>query len=322
MIPPSLSQPNCIQEEGSWCGAVYDLTKSDWLARSADLVIAKPLSILTTLVVAFAIRWFVHRAITKLTQGNGSPPKVLQPLRERKGDATSQAMLQERRMQRARTIGSVLKSITSLVVFSLAVMYILSDLGFELGPVLASAGVVGVAVAFGAQNLVRDFLSGMFMMVEDQYGVGDWVDVGEASGTVEAVGLRVTTLRDLNGTVWYVRNGEIVRVGNSSQGFATAVVDLPISHTSNVEKALEVAARVAGEATEREPLAQDVLAPPEMLGVDQITADTITLRLTVKVRPGKQWSVQRRLRVEIKQAYDEEDIKPPYPAGRPMLPTV
>lgn len=320
MIPPLLTQPKC-GEEGDWCSTIFAWTGNQWLATYSEMIIAKPLHILIIVLIAFLVRYFVHRAITRLTETNGKTPKLLQPLKERRSDAATATALSERRKQRARTLGSVLKSLTSFVIFGLAVMYVLQELGVNLGPVLASAGVVGVAVAFGAQNLVRDFLSGMFMMVEDQYGVGDVIDLGEAIGTVEAVGLRVTTLRDLNGTVWYVRNGEVVRVGNSSQGFAYAVVDLPIAHNSDVEKALSVATDVATAATHREPLAKDVLEPPEMLGVDQITSDTITLRLTVKVRPGQQWAVQRRLRADIKRAYDDEHIEPPYPSGRPQYPT-
>ena len=128
---------------------------------------------------------------------------------------------------------------------------VLGEFGVDLAPILASAGIVGVAIGFGAQNLVKDFLSGMFMMLEDQYGVGDIVDLGQASGTVEAVGLRITTLRDVNGTVWYVRNGEILRVGNKSQGFAVAVVDVPVAHGTDVAEASEAAARVAQERVEQ-----------------------------------------------------------------------
>ena len=320
MTPPLLTQPDCVKDDGSWCQTVYSWSGNEWLAMYSDLLIAKPLHILLILIGAYLLRWAVHRMITRFMQGNGDqPPKLLQPLRERKAGTLSADLLSERRLQRTRTIGSILKSLSSFLIYGLALVYVLQVLGVEVGPVLASAGVVGVAVAFGAQNLVRDFLSGMFMLVEDQYGVGDVVDLGEASGTVESVGLRVTTLRDINGTVWYVRNGEILRVGNSSQGFAVAVVDFPISHTSSVEKAMEVALRVATEAAAREPLSKDVLNPPDMLGVDKITSDTITLRLTVKVRPSTQWAVQRRLRVAIKRAYDEENIEPPYPHGRPQL---
>ncbi len=149
-------------------------------------------------------------------------PAVLRPLKERVGNngAGDAGMVSERRRQRAETVGSLLRSVTSLVIGVLAVMLVLGEIGFNLGPFIAGAGIVGIALGFGAQNLVKDFLSGIFMILEDQYGVGDVVDLGAASGTVEAVGLRVTRLRDGNGTLWYVRNGEILRVGNKSQGFA------------------------------------------------------------------------------------------------------
>ncbi|GAA4865820.1 mechanosensitive ion channel family protein [Saccharopolyspora rosea] len=320
MTLPLLTEPSCVNDDGSWCQLVYGWTGNQWLAQYSELLVAKPLYIVLIFIAAFLLRYLVHRTINRLTRGNGTTPKLLRPLKERRGEMASD-LLSERRLQRARTIGSVLKSLASFLIFGLAVIYVLQVLNVQIAPVLASAGVLGVAVAFGAQNLVRDFLSGMFMLVEDQYGVGDVVDLGEASGTVESVGLRVTTLRDINGTVWYVRNGEILRVGNSSQGFAVAVVDFPISHTSDVEKAIEVAGKVATEAAGREPLSTDVLEPPEMLGINQITADTITLRLTTKVRPGRQWAVQRRLRAEIKRAYDDEAISPPYPNGRPSWPS-
>ena len=128
-------------------------------------------------------------------------------------------------------MGSLLKSITSIVIFTIFGITAIAELGYPIGPLIASAGVVGVALGFGAQSLVKDFLSGIFMIFEDQYGVGDVVDLGEASGTVEAVGLRVTRLRDVEGTVWYVRNGEILRVGNQSQNWARTVLDIPVAST-------------------------------------------------------------------------------------------
>jgi small conductance mechanosensitive channel len=148
----------------------------------------------------------------------------------------------------------------------------------------------------------------MFMMLEDQYGVGDVVDLGPATGTVEAVGLRITTIRDGNGTVWYVRNGEILRVGNSSQGFAVAVVDLPLAYGANLAEASEVLERVSLEATEAEPLSKDVIDKPQVLGVEKVTADGITMRVTVKVRPGRQWSVQRALRAKLMPALERSGV--------------
>ena len=187
-----------------------------------------------------------------------------------------------RRAQRARTIGSVLRSIASVVVLVTAAIMVLAEFGVALGPILASAGIVGIAIGFGAQNLVRDFLSGMFMLLEDQYGVGDVVDLGEASGTVEAVGLRITTVRDLAGTVWYVRNGEILRVGNKSQGYAVAVIDLPLAHSADVDEVTEIVTRVATERVAEADLADDVLEPPEVLGVERVGPEGFTFRVTVR----------------------------------------
>lgn len=308
--------PECVNEAGSWCQQVWRWWGNEWLAASADWLIAKPLKILLILAIAFVVRFLVRRLIDKLTKpprdDGGKPPAILRPLRERAPALLNNAIL-ERRRQRAETIGSVLKSVATLVIFGIAVMDILAELGINLGPILASAGIVGVALGFGAQNLVRDFLSGMFMLVEDQYGVGDFVDVGEAAGTVEAVGLRITTLRDLGGTVWYVRNGEILRVGNSSQGFAVAVVDVLLAHGSDVEHATRLVSQVATDVATEPPVSEDTLAQPEMLGVESVTVEGIQLRLTVKVKPGKQWSVQRALRGAITSALLDAGFESPVP---------
>jgi small conductance mechanosensitive channel len=204
-----------------------------------------------------------------------------------------------------------MKSVVSFVVYGLAFILILGEIGINLGPIIASAGIVGVAIGFGAQNLVKDFLSGVFMMLEDQYGVGDIVDLGPATGTIESVGLRVTTLRDVNGTVWYVRNGEILRVGNSSQGFAVAVVDVQLGYGADIEAATAVIKRIVGDEVGTEPISDDVLEPAEILGVDKVTPESITVRLTVKVRAGRQWAVQRALRARIIPALEEAGIEPP-----------
>lgn len=223
-----------------------------------------------------------------------------------------------RRAQRAETIGSVLKSAVSFLVLVWVVIQSLAILGVNVAPLIASAGVVGVALGFGAQNLVRDFISGIFMLVEDQYGVGDVVDVGDVIGTVETMGLRVTTLRDVQGTLWYVRNGEILRVANYSQEYAVAFLQLPISYTADIDEACRVALEVATEAVKGELLREDVLGPPEMLGVDGATADQVSIRLTVRVRANHQWAVERELRRLILRAFDEHDIAPPYRTGLPV----
>ncbi|QKV81224.1 mechanosensitive ion channel family protein [Amycolatopsis sp. Hca4] len=302
-----------MKDPSTFCYQVYDVTNNAWLAGSANWLITKPVKILMIIVIAFLVRMLVRRLINRVTtlpKTGGKLPSMLRPLRERAPEVLGSAVI-ERRRQRAKTIGSVLKSMATFLIYGLAFILVLGELGINLGPIIASAGIIGVAIGFGAQNLVKDFLSGIFMMVEDQYGVGDVVDVGEASGTVESVGLRITTLRDVKGTVWYVRNGEVLRVGNSSQGFAVAVVDVPLGYTADVERAATVLADAASAATEGDALKDNVLEPPEMLGVESVTPEGIQLRLTVKVRPGKQWAVQRALRAQLLAALEEAGFDPP-----------
>jgi small conductance mechanosensitive channel len=317
---PSVDPP-CIGDPSTFCAQVFEVTNNKWLAGSANWLITKPIKILMILVIAFLVRMLVRRLINRVTtlpKTGGKLPSMLRPLRERAPEVLGSAVI-ERRRQRAKTIGSVLKSMATFLIYGLAFILVLGELGLNLGPIIASAGIIGVAIGFGAQNLVKDFLSGIFMMVEDQYGVGDVVDVGEASGTVESVGLRITTLRDVKGTVWYVRNGEVLRVGNSSQGFAVAVVDVPLGYTADVERATTVLADAASAATEGDALKDNVLEPPEMLGVETVTPEGLSLRLTVKVRPGKQWAVQRALRAQLLAALEEAGFDPPL--GRLFPPT-
>ncbi|MFZ2177492.1 MAG: mechanosensitive ion channel family protein [Rhodococcus sp. (in: high G+C Gram-positive bacteria)] len=287
----------------------FELTETnrDWL-------IHRPIEIALYMVLALILRFAMHRAIDRLTRPRefSAKPAMLRPLRERAPRGVKDAMVSERRAQRARTIGSVLESTVSIVVLTWVVLQILGIVGVNVAPFIASAGVIGVALGFGAQNLVRDFLSGIFMLLEDQYGVGDVVDLGEAVGTVETVGLRVTTIRDINGTLWYCRNGEIVRVGNMSQGYAVAVVDLPVAHAANVQEACEVAFDAIAEAAETDVIEPDLLEPPELLGVNSVTPESVTLRITARTKPGKQWAVQRTFARVALAAFERNGVEAPY----------
>lgn len=311
--------PACASDAGSLCARVFSSTHASWLSRSADAIVAHGVTVALIIVVAVLLRYAVHRGIRRLTAGAhaGRVPKILRPLRDRAAASLREAAPQivERRTQRAQTIGSVLRSFTTLLIYGVAFVLVLGEFGVNLAPIIASAGVVGVAIGFGAQNLVRDFLSGIFMMLEDQYGVGDFVDLGEASGTVEAVGLRVTTLRDIAGTVWYVRNGEVLRVGNSSQGYSVAVVDIPVGHSADVDHAQELARSAAAQECAEPAIAGKVLAPPDMLGVQSVTAEGILLRLTVRTRPGEQWAVQRAVSGAVKSALDGAGVPAPMAFG-------
>jgi small-conductance mechanosensitive channel len=273
--------------------------------------------VLVIVVLAFVIRYAVHRAVRRLISKavTGTVPVALRPLRGRNEGAVVEAapLLTERRRQRTETIGSVLRSVTSVTVFTVATSMVLSELGFELGPLIAGAGVVGVALGFGAQNVVKDFLNGMFMILEDQYGVGDAIDAGEASGIVEAVGLRTTRLRSVDGTVWHIRNGEIVRIGNMSQGWSRALLDISVAYDTDTDLATRTIKAVADSVWKDPELGRLVLEEPEVWGVENLGVDGIAIRLVVKTAPLEQWTVARELRKRVKTAFTEAGIEIPFP---------
>ncbi|MCW2606235.1 MAG: MscS Mechanosensitive ion channel [Frankiales bacterium] len=281
----------------------------DLVQRYGDDVVMTGLRVLLIGVLAVVVRALLHRLVGRLVRGavDGRTPVVLRPLKERIG-VESSPLLAERRRQRAETIGSVLRSTGSAVVLGVAFAMALSELGLDLGPVLASAGIVGVALGFGAQNLVKDVLTGVFLILEDQFGVGDVVDLGEASGTVEAVGLRTTRLRSVDGTVWYVRNGEVLRVGNMSQGWSRALLDVPVAWGSDVPMVRALVKQVADDLWRDPDWEQRVLEEPEVWGVEALTSDGVTIRLVVKTVPLQQWDVQRELRQRLKAAFDDAGV--------------
>jgi small-conductance mechanosensitive channel len=280
-----------------------------------------PARIALIVVLALVLRMLLNRAIGRLVRGaaEGTVPVVLRPLHDRTKHHLLEAspLSFERRRQRAETIGSVLRSAATLVVFSVAGAMVLAELHFNLGPVVASAGIVGVALGLGAQNLIKDFLNGMFMILEDQYGVGDVVDAGSATGTVEAVGLRCTRLRDLDGTVWHVRNGEILRIGNRSQGWARVLLDIPVAWDREIPRVRQVIKTAADEVWRDPQWADKITEEPEVWGVEQLGATEVVIRLGVKTAPLEQWSVARELRERIKAAFDGEGIA----IGEPVAPT-
>jgi moderate conductance mechanosensitive channel len=314
------TQPVCAAEPGSWCARFYEWTDNDFLARSADTIVDKTFTITLIVLLALVARFVLHRAIHRLVEGATSSrvSRIISRRTRPQVGETAALPVTPRRAQRARTIGSVLRSASSVLVGAIAVVMILAEFGVALGPILASAGIVGVALGFGAQNLVRDFLSGIFILLEDQYGVGDIVDLGSASGTVEAVGLRITTVRDGNGTVWYVRNGEILRVGNKTQGFAIAIADLPLAHTADIARATEIAGRVAEAVAEDLEVAAHLIEPPEVVGIEKVGPEGVTFRVQARTSPGQQFGVQRALITALAAAFDEAEL--PRPLAFPTPP--
>jgi moderate conductance mechanosensitive channel len=220
------------------------------------------------------------------------------------------AMVDERRKQRVRALGSILRSIASITIFSIASVVILGDLGINLAPLLASAGVVGIAIGFGAQSMVRDYLAGIFMLVEDQYGVGDVITIGDATGTVENVTLRVTRMRDVSGIVWHIRNGAIEQVGNESQGWARAVIDFPVPYEVDLAQLRSLLTETAEELWDDPVWRVVLLDPPEVWGAQEISSDEVTMRIVAKTAPLRQWEVERELRARVKAALAAAGIHP------------
>jgi small-conductance mechanosensitive channel len=285
-----------------------------FIDQHREVVIYTPARVAAIVLIALLVRALAQRAIRRVTRlsAESDVPLVLRPLKERLPVdelLESAGLISERRRQRAQTIGSVLGSIASITILVIAAMLILAELGYNPAPVLASAGIVGVALGFGAQNLVKDFLAGIAMLLEDQYGVGDVVDVGPASGTVEGVGLRITRLRDVKGTVWYVRNGEIARVGNMSQGYAQVVLDVPIPYAADLDAAGRAMTEVAEAMRAEEEWSDTIIDEPHLLGVEQLTEGGVVLRLTMKTRPPEQWRVARELRRRLKARLDADGFR-------------
>lgn len=276
-----------------------------------------PVRIVLIVLGAVVLRWVLLRSIgrvVKVTLAKSDARRSQEPGRVgRAGNALANAagIDRERHRQRTLTMGSLLRSMVTFVVALVAILTVMTELGIDLAPVLATAGVGGVALGFGAQSLVKDFLSGIFMILEDQYGVGDIIDTGEAIGTVEEVSLRITRLRDASGVVWYIRNGEIIRIGNKSQGWSTAIVDLPVSYAENIERAISVIRGVVHEMDQDPSMQEVLLEEPNVVGVESITGNVVTIRIIAKTAPEQQYGVSREIRERVKAAFDEHHIKAP-----------
>ena len=306
----------CGDDPSFVCRRVLDWTGSEAWAEASDKLLATPAMILVILAVAFVVNRLMRRAIHRLTTKIVDPESQerLRNLKRRAPTAiVTTGSLSLRSAARAQTLGLVLRSIASAVVWAIAVTMILGELGVNLGPLIAGAGIAGVAIGFGAQSLVKDFLAGIFMLVEDQYGVGDIVDAGEATGTVEAITLRTTRLRDVQGTVWHIPNGTIERVGNMSQQWARALLDVDVAYGTDVDEA-QAAIKAVADDLWRDPAWNGrIIEEPEVWGIENLGPDAISIRLVVKTRPAAQFPVMRELRRRLADAFLAEGIEMPFP---------
>jgi small conductance mechanosensitive channel len=312
--PDTVSAEQAVCDSGrvNACELVLRVTDNSDLARAAGWLVDHALTpLLTALVLVLGgilLRWLAHRSIDRVVRRAeaGVLPGRLGSFG--RSSAEGDHTITSRRAQRAKSLGSLLKSITTGLIFGVVLVMCLAEFDVNVAPILASAGVVGLALGFGAQTLVKDLLSGVAMLLEDQYGVGDVVDLGEAVGTVEAVGLRITRLRAVDGTVWYVRNGEIQRVGNQSQNWARAVLDVGVRYDADLAKVRSVLQDVARDLWHDEEFAPVIIEEPEVWGVEQLLPDRVEVRITLKTAPLEQWRVAREMRERIKARFDHESI--------------
>jgi small conductance mechanosensitive channel len=312
----------CGADPGTACRWVLEQTDNRWLAHLADNVIGPILQIIIIWIVAVLVNRVVRLAIKRI--GRHIEGAAFSGRLQKMRDRTPNLLLETgavgiRSAARAKTTTLVLRSVASVIIYSLAILYSLAVLGAQVGPLIAGAGIVGVALGFGAQSMVRDFLGGVFLLIEDQFGVGDQIDVASTvdgspgvSGSVEAVTLRTTSIRDVKGTIWHIPNGEIRRVGNMSQGWARALLDLPVPYDSDIDHVIEVIQSVADEVCHSSQFGPEILGEPEIWGVEDLGADAVVVRLVIKTRPGEQWAIMRALRVRVLEAFTEAGIGRPF----------
>ncbi|MEY8578856.1 mechanosensitive ion channel family protein [Corynebacteriaceae bacterium 6-324] len=307
---------------------------SSWWSdpQTQEWLINRPIAIGLIIIVALILHWLVRRLIGKLAQSSiekktirtsaiaklarpGGINKKQKEKQEKQLEAIDKSH-ENRRISRIKTLANVARSAAAIVVWGWAFLASLDQVGVNIAPLIASAGVLGVALGFGAQSLVKDFLSGIFMLLEDQYGIGDTIDLGNGIfGDVEEITLRITTVRDIDGALWYVRNGEILQVANHSDEFSVARVQVPVGLSNNTEKAYEVIESSVKAAAKTPEVAGLILDEPVVNGVTDFQPDYLSFRVSVKTLPGSQWDVQRILQARVLNSMNDAGIVTPYPYG-------
>ena len=262
--------------------------------------------LLAGLIANILTRFLIKRIVAEVVRGVKKTHKV-----DDTTELSSSPVAAMRSVQRARTLGSVLNNTATWIIASIVLILVLSELGFSVTALVASAGIIGAALGFGAQSVVKDVLNGLFMVFEDQLGVGDVVDLGMAEGVVERVGIRITEIRDVSGTLWFVRNGEILRVGNHTQDWSRVILDLPVPYESNIDEMQNVLLESANSFAASPEWRRKVVEDPEVWGIQSLSAEAITLRLVVKVRAGEQWAAERALYRALKDSLDQRQVDIP-----------
>jgi moderate conductance mechanosensitive channel len=310
-----------------WASRFTDDELVLWVVRA---IIEPLLVVVAVLVAAGLVLRVARRALGRVVARAKEPRPLLTGGRvvHAAGDVEELRVGQARREQRADALGTLAESVLRVLVWGFAALTALGTIGVDLAPLIAGAGILGVAIGFGAQSIVKDFLSGVIMLVEDQYGVGDVIDAGPATGVVEEVSLRTTRIRDVNGTVWHVPNGSISRVGNLTQDWSRMVLDVDVAYGTDVDRAIEVLEGTIERFQARDDVQDWLLDEPMAVwGVQELGDSSVVIRVVAKTLPGQQWALGRALRQFVKGELDAAGIEIPFPQrtvwhrGLPEAPT-
>ena len=308
-----------VDDPSRICNKIYDWTNNDVLAGLAEWIIDRPIRVLLIILFGWLLNRMARRSIGALSQRireTPSHPRLRGLRRDGPGALDMDRAEAARAPARAEAIEGVLKNLVTVAIWVIAALLILSEFRVNLAPLIAGAGIVGIALGFGAQSIVADFLSGTFMLLEDQYGIGDVIEVNDVTGEVENISLRTTKIRDIKGTVWHIPNSEMKRVGNHSQLWSNAVLDLRVGLDSDLRECIRVMDDVGDQMwtdTHSDDAPGDIIEDPRVLGVQEIGDSWVTLRMVVKTDPSAQWQVQRELRLRLIEAFAAADLSIPIP---------
>lgn len=294
----------CGTDPGAVCTWVLGWSGSEVAAEAAQWATDVPVRIAMVAAGALAANWLVRRAIGR----------YMRTLERRAGAANGTEQDHDtRRLLRMTTASASIASAATVAIFTVAAFVGLAQLDIDLGPLIAGAGVVGVALGFGAQNVVRDVLAGLFVLAEDQYGIGDVIDAGRAEGVVEGISLRITKVRDIEGTLWFVPNGIVKEVGNKTQRWSRVILDVGVAYGADHHEAARLIKESADSLWRDPDRAGDILEEPELWGVEELGDSSVAIRVAVKSAPADQWRVARELRSRIKDRFDDAGIEIPFP---------
>lgn len=270
----------------------------NFMTNLTPWVMTHGLKVVFILIGAFLVRHFAGAVIDRIV---------------RKAIVSKKGLTPEAEKKREDTLIGVFEGAVKVVVWAVAILMAVSELGINIGPLLAGAGILGLAVGFGAQYVIRDFFTGLFIILENQYRVGDVVKIGEITGTVESINLRMSVLRDIDGTVHHIPNGEIKIASNLSKEFARVNLKIGVAYNSDIEKVIESVNQVGQEMAKDPEWKDKILKAPEFVRIDDFADSAIVIKILGETKPSEQWSVLGELRKRIKIAFDKQGIEIPFP---------